>query len=160
MVQMHLTVPHHQQGPALLNRVATRTSTRPPPCPSSAPCPYRTPCGRQHSSRCLFNLSSTFLQIEPCLKPIIGPWWMFHYPDLPGISLYDARIRLARRPLVNAPAVTTVETAIAAMMAITHAVCPLPRPEPLAANCGASTHKRIVQIAVARRPYQLLWNGA
>src|SRR5258708_21328360 len=74
---------------------------------------------------------------------------MFHYPDLPGISPYDARIRLARRPLVNAPAVTTVETAIAAMMAITHAVCPLPRPEPLAANCGASTHKRIVQMAVA-----------
>src|SRR5216684_3591056 len=24
------------------NRIATRTSTRPPPCPSSAPCPYRT----------------------------------------------------------------------------------------------------------------------
>src|SRR5229473_2328188 len=51
-----------------LDRVATRTSTRPPPCPSSAPCPYRTSCGRQHSSRCLFNLSSTFLQIEPCLR--------------------------------------------------------------------------------------------
>src|SRR5216684_5062752 len=25
-----------------LDRVATRTSTRPPPCPTSAPCPYRT----------------------------------------------------------------------------------------------------------------------
>src|SRR5258706_3655781 len=33
-----------------LDRVASRTSTRPPPCPTSAPCPYRTPCGRQHSS--------------------------------------------------------------------------------------------------------------
>src|SRR5260221_8148094 len=33
-----------------LDRVATRTSTRPPPCPTSAPCPYRTPFGRQHSS--------------------------------------------------------------------------------------------------------------
>src|SRR5216683_2800532 len=25
-----------------MERVATRTSTRPPPCPTSAPCPYRT----------------------------------------------------------------------------------------------------------------------
>src|SRR5229473_456207 len=31
------------------DRVATRTSTRPPPCPTSAPCPYRIPFGRQHS---------------------------------------------------------------------------------------------------------------
>src|SRR5229473_913174 len=30
-----------------LDRVATRTSTRPPPCPTSAPCPYRT--GNAHS---------------------------------------------------------------------------------------------------------------
>src|SRR5713101_8556205 len=33
-----------------MERVATRTSTRPPPCPTAAPCPYRTPFGRQHSS--------------------------------------------------------------------------------------------------------------
>src|SRR5260370_41221064 len=30
-------------------RVATRTSTRPPPSPTSAPGPYRTPFGRQNS---------------------------------------------------------------------------------------------------------------
>src|SRR6266478_8224687 len=46
------------------DRVATRTSTRPPPCPTSAPCPYRTPCGRQHSSGVQINLS----------KCIIGPY--------------------------------------------------------------------------------------
>jgi hypothetical protein len=65
------------------------------------------------------------------------------------VVLYDARARLALKPLVNAPMVTTVETAIAAMKAITHTVCPSPRPEPLAANWGASTHKRIVQMAAA-----------
>src|SRR6266436_1207174 len=30
--------------------VASRTSTRPPPCPTSAPCPYRTSFGRQNST--------------------------------------------------------------------------------------------------------------
>src|SRR5216683_1954597 len=55
---------------APLDRVATRTRIRPPPCPSSAPCPYITSFGRQHSSGCLFKLSRTFLQIEPCLKQI------------------------------------------------------------------------------------------
>jgi hypothetical protein len=33
-----------------LDRVASRTSTRLPPFPTSALCPYRTPFGRQHST--------------------------------------------------------------------------------------------------------------
>src|SRR5216683_7384814 len=40
-----------------LDRVATRTSTRPPPCPTSAPCPYRT--GNAHSP----IRSSTFIRV-------------------------------------------------------------------------------------------------
>src|SRR6266849_9661752 len=36
-------------------------STRPPPCPTSAPCPYRTPFGRQHSSGIQINLSKCII---------------------------------------------------------------------------------------------------
>src|SRR5260221_14509551 len=51
------------------NRRATRTSTRPPPCPTSAPCPYRTPFGRQHSSGVQINLSKCIIaSLPPCIS--------------------------------------------------------------------------------------------
>ena len=53
-------------------------------------------------------------------------------------------------PLTNAPAAIDVASAIAAIMAMTHAVCPLPKPEALAANCGTVTHNLISHTVAAR----------
>src|ERR1700730_8602420 len=50
------------------NRIATRTSTRPPPVPASAPCPYRTRAdvSRNYPIR-LSNIIRTGLRLLPSL---------------------------------------------------------------------------------------------
>jgi hypothetical protein len=58
-------------------RRATRTSTRPPPCPTSAPCPYRTQAGGLTEPRPLVmppgQAPGPLIHSTPPLVPT-GPW--------------------------------------------------------------------------------------
>src|SRR5947209_8299690 len=67
-----------------LDRLATRTSTRPPPCPTSAPCPYSTGNARYpiRSSKIIrlsrllyFSCGSISVQLE---APSLPPYSQYH----------------------------------------------------------------------------------
>src|SRR5947209_6633240 len=70
------------------NRVATRTSTRPPPCPTSAPCPYRTLGCKQSPRNRVATRTST--RPPPCPTSAPCPYRTLGCKSLHG---YDYPIR-------------------------------------------------------------------
>jgi hypothetical protein len=71
------------------NRAATRTSTRPPPIPTSAPCPYRT----EADVSCYYPIRlSKIIRIGATgSRPYMGivrTWW----PSLPRLTWWETKI--------------------------------------------------------------------
>src|SRR5713101_6926299 len=81
-------------GATLLLHEATRTSTRPPPCPTSAPCPYRTPFGCQHSLGASAKRSGARINTS-CPPPIYRPGEGIDGPlaDKSAVRQYIVRLR-------------------------------------------------------------------